>query len=80
MKFFAEPNLLVRLNKPIGLLKYIRFSELGEYYTENEVLIKKLKINFKSKNTSHSCKYCDLVFNSMGDLLVHYRKHKEVKQ
>lgn len=75
MKFIAEPNLLVKFAKPIGLLKYIKFNEKGEYETSNELIVKKLLPHFSAEK--HKCKYCGEFFNQKGDLLVHYRRHKE---
>ena len=51
MKFFAEPNLFVRVsNKPLQRavgVKGFSFDGNGEFITENETLIKVLKTQFK---------------------------------
>jgi hypothetical protein len=78
MKIIGTPNLLVKFNKPLGTLKYIKFNDIGEYETENEAIIKRLSQNFSIGK--FPCKYCNKFFENKGDLLVHYRKHKEVKQ
>jgi hypothetical protein len=79
MKYISEPNYLVKFKKPIGQIRYIKFDNNGEYETDNEHIIKKLNPHFKIKLTEYKCKYCDNSFIKKGDLLVHYRKHKEDK-
>lgn len=78
MKFYAEPNLVVKFQKPIGLIKYIVFNDKGVFETKDENLTKKLMTQFKYDLKLHQCKYCEEGFIKKGDLLVHYRKHKEV--
>jgi rubrerythrin len=51
LTFKGEPNQLVRLNPPIGLLKYARFDDKGEYTTENERVIKRFHHHFDSVPT-----------------------------
>lgn len=75
MKFIGTPNMIIRFNKPLGTLKYIKFDENGEYETSNEFIVRKLLPHFSVGK--HSCKYCGKFFDNKGDLLVHYRKHKE---
>lgn len=79
MKFKGEPNLLVRFKKTIGTIKHIKFDNDGYFVTDNEYIIKKMKEHFSYDETSNACKYCGETFNTKGDLLVHYRKHKEDK-
>ena len=75
MKFTAEPNLTVRLKPQLGLIKYIQFDENGNFETTNELLIKRCIPHFASKQ--FSCKKCDYTTDKKGELLYHYRSHKE---
>lgn len=83
-KFIGKPNLLVKerkrkrfttefIYKPL-----FRFDENGEYITEDERLIEKLKRKFEYKeindNPEFLCKKCGASFESRGALLLHYRK------
>lgn len=79
MKYKGEANLLIRFNPPIGTIKHIKFDNDGYFVTDNEYIIKRMKNHFKSEDSSHMCKYCEETFEKKGDLLVHYRKHKEDK-
>jgi hypothetical protein len=46
--FKGEPNMLVRLNPPIGNIKMVRFNANGEITTENERVIQRLYHKFDS--------------------------------
>jgi hypothetical protein len=46
--FKAEPNLTVRFNPPIGLIKHVQFDEKGEYTTDNERIIQRFMSKFDS--------------------------------
>lgn len=50
MKFYAEPNMLVKVNRKGKLrnVKSFRFDEKGEFITDNPYLINVLKRRFKS--------------------------------
>lgn len=97
VKFKGEPFQLVRFNPPIGLTKYVRFDENGEYVTEDERIIKRFHHHFDSVPTTdeptpelsdddlqlerkqeetkqYSCKKCDHVADSRGELMAHYRQ------
>jgi hypothetical protein len=77
MKFLAEPSLVVKLHKPVGLFKYVIFDENGEYETNNKKLQRKLMLHFPSK--TYECKFCQEKYLKKGDLLSHYRlQHKGV--
>lgn len=52
MKFIGEPNLVVRFNPPIGLLKYVKFDENGEFSTDNERVIHRLMSRFDHVESS----------------------------
>jgi hypothetical protein len=79
MRFKGEPNLLVKFKKSIGTIKHIKFDNDGYFVTDNEYIIKRMKQYFASDDSLHTCKYCEESFDKKGDLLVHYRKHKEDK-
>jgi hypothetical protein len=46
--FKGEPNLTVRFNPPIGLIKYVQFDDKGEYTTDNERIIQRFMSRFDS--------------------------------
>lgn len=77
MKFFGTPNLLVKDSKNDDKPLF-RFNDNGEFETEDERLIKRLKQHFKFednvKSDSIQCKKCERTFDTKGDLLAHYRK------
>lgn len=80
MRFKSQPNLFVKISKPIIQrstgLKGFSFDNNGEYETENEVLIKILKQNFEVAE-KYKCKKCDYETDNKGELLAHYRLHKK---
>ena len=76
MIFAGEPNLLVRLTRPIGKMKHFRFNAEGQFNTENERLIKRLQHKFTVLN-SFQCKKCDFTTDNKGLLMAHYREHKK---
>lgn len=49
MKFYGEPNLLVRVrnNGPLKNVRPFRFDENGEFETDNKYLIKSMQGRFK---------------------------------
>lgn len=94
-KFFGQPNMLIKerkkkffngetLYKPV-----FRFDKNGEYITDDERLINKLKSRFTytemennvtDDNPSekiYQCKKCDFTTDNMGLLMAHYREHKK---
>lgn len=75
MKFYAEPNMLVRINKNIHRrLKSFRFDSSGIYETDNERLINALKRRFKyDEEQKKQCKQCDFKCDNQGELLAHYK-------
>ena len=93
MIFYAEPNMLVRINKNIASnrrLKSFRFDSEGKYQTENPRLINALKRRFKYdievveevkeeqlNKEIYSCKKCDFTTDNKGQLMAHYRTHKK---
>jgi len=48
IKFKGEPNLTVRFNPPIGLVKHVKFDDKGEFTTDNERIIKRFMSKFDS--------------------------------
>ena len=79
MKFYGEPGMLVseRVRKPFTM-EYkmkprFRFDENGEFETDDERLIKKLKTKFKY-DEGFKCKKCGKTFENKGYLMAHYRK------
>lgn len=78
MKFFGNPNEFVntRIKKRNGhkLKTLCRFDDNGEFETEEETLIEKLKPHFKYENNSFKCKKCEFETDNNGKLLAHYRK------
>jgi hypothetical protein len=73
MTFIGTPNLLVRLNPPIGNLRHIRFDGNGHFSTENPRLIKRLEGKFDQASDEFKCKKCDFATNSKGELMRHYK-------
>jgi hypothetical protein len=77
MKFYGKSNMLVtdsrKDNKPL-----FRFDKNGEFVTEDERLIKRLKQHFKyednAKSDSINCKKCDFSCSNRGELMAHYKK------
>lgn len=94
-KFFGEPNMLIKerkkkhFNGEIMYKPLFRFDKNGEYITDDERLINKLKSRFTytemennvtDDNPSekiYQCKKCDFTTNNMGLLMAHYREHKK---
>lgn len=78
MKFYSEPNELVRtrikINNEFKLKTVCQFDNNGEFETEDETLIEKLKPHFKYENNSFKCKKCEFETDNNGKLLAHYRK------
>lgn len=85
MKFKGTPNLLVRLMRPIGNIRHIRFDAQGFYETENERLIKRLQHKFemvteetkeaaKEEDKVFACKKCTFTTPDRVELMTHYRK------
>lgn len=81
MKFYAEPNLLVRINKNIPRnrrMKHFRFDSNGEFETDNPRLIKVLSKRFRHEEKQiFKCKKCNYETENKGELLAHYRLHKK---
>jgi uncharacterized Zn-finger protein len=83
MKFYGEPNTLVKTRKrkqfstEVVMNPLFRFDENGEYETTDERLIQKLKKKFKYDENKFTCKKCGETFDNKGLLLAHYRNHKE---
>lgn len=84
MKFYGEPNTLVKTRKrkqfstEVTMKPLFRFDENGEYETTDERLIQKLKKKFKyEEEKTYKCKKCEYETTNKGELLAHYRKHKE---
>lgn len=96
MKFYSEPNMSVfkmvkqgRFNKKVLAFK---FDENGEFETEDNRLIEKLKIHFKHDEKSKEptkepepikeiiCKQCSKSFENKGLLLAHIRKEHPKKR
>ncbi|MFD0673927.1 hypothetical protein [Cohnella sp. GCM10027633] len=46
--FKGTPNMLVRLEPPVGTTRHVRFDDKGEFTTENELLIKRFHHKFDS--------------------------------
>ena len=85
MKFKGSPNLYVKVsNKYIQRVtgkKGFYFNDKGEYETDNEILIKALEQNFETVKTEakvYYCTKCDYKTDNKGELLSHYKSHKEV--
>ena len=83
VKFFGQPNMLVKDRKRIPFSTewkfkpLFRFDEDGEFVTEDEKLIERLKRKFKyevENNVEFKCKQCDYTTTNKGELLAHYRK------
>ena len=89
VKFFAEPNLLItdaETGKPL-----FSFDENGEYMTMDPNLIKRLstyhrseEIEIKSENNvpneeikKFHCEKCNFSTDNRGELMAHYKTHKE---
>lgn len=84
MKFYGQPNSLVRemRRKPFSteyeFKPIFKFDEKGEYSTSDDRLIQKLKRKFKyEEEKTYKCKKCEYETTNKGELLAHYRKHKE---
>lgn len=83
MRFKAEPNLFVKINNKyvqrVTGMKGFYFDENGEYETDNELLIKVLEQNFEAveQPKKYQCKQCDFSTDNRGELLAHYKVHKE---
>ena len=93
--FFGEPNMLVKeqkkkyysmelINKPL-----FRFDDKGEYVTEDERIIDKLKSRFDHRDITeekeesekieiekYKCKKCGTEFENKGKLLAHSKTCK----
>ena len=93
MIFKGEPNLFVRLQRPIGNIKHIRFDENGLFETENPRLIKGLSRKFacnepepstidfvEEEVVSIDCKYCGGTHENKGQVLACARKSKSTKK
>lgn len=96
-KFFGQPNMMVKerkkkyFNGEIMYKPLFRFDEKGEYITDNEQLIEKLKSRFEhtefesnapgDKPTEDKkilkCKKCDFETDNQGTLMHHYKEHKK---
>lgn len=91
-KFFGQPNMLVKERKKkyfsgeIIQKPLFRFDEKGEYITDDERIIEKLKSRFdhvpyeepKTEGIKvYKCNKCKFETENKGDLLAHYRKHKK---
>lgn len=71
--FIGEPNMLVRLNPPIGNIKHVRFDAKGEFNTENELMIQRFHHRFDScpsNNTATEGMTDDLEFQDHGQLSI----------
>lgn len=83
MKFFGEPNMLVKerkrkpMSQEITVKPLFRFDEKGEYETNNERLIEKLKKKFKHEEKKYICKKCGEEFENKGIFLAHMKGHKK---
>jgi hypothetical protein len=77
VKFLGEPFQLIRFNPPIGLVKYVRFDEKGEYTTENERIIKRFHHNFDSVPADGGTETPEL---SEDDLQLECQKQVEKRQ
>ena len=77
MKFYAEPNMLVRPRKngPYKRLKPFRFDENGEYETDNPLMIKALSKRFKSENVE----IVEEVIELTEEEIRHMAKEKGIK-
>ena len=79
IKFKGEPNLTVRFNPPIGLVKHVKFDDKGEFTTDNERIIKRFMSKFDSvpykeeQTEQYQCKKCDFETDNKGALLAHYK-------
>lgn len=71
--FIGEPNLLVRLNPPIGNIKHVRFDVKGEFNTENELMIQRFHHRFDScpsNNTATEGMTDDLEYQDHGKMEI----------
>ena len=76
--FLGTPNMLVRLHTPIGRIKGFRFDAEGRYTTEHPRLIKRIADKFQVEPIQQfKCKKCDFQTENKGQLMSHYKKHKE---
>ena len=84
IKFKGEPNLTVRFNPPIGLVKHVKFDDKGEFTTDNERIIKRFMSKFDSvpneEKKVYSCKKCDYTTVNKGELLAHYKNEHPKKE
>lgn len=76
--FIGEPNLVVRFNPPIGLIKHVKFDDKGEFTTDNERIINRFMSKFdsvpvKEEVKEFNCKKCEFRTDNKGALLAHYR-------
>lgn len=82
MKFYSEPNMTVFTKKRIGFrtkqVKVCQFYENGQFETDDEQLIEKLKPHFKHENNSEiQCKYCGGSHENKGQFMACARKNKK---
>ena len=79
MKFYGSPHELVttakRINGAIKSIPLFTFDENGEHETTDENLIEKLRLHFKYDQ--RHCKKCDFTCDNQGELMSHYKTHKE---
>ena len=83
MKFYAQPNHTVF---DVSKKKHYFFNDIGEFETDNEYLIKKMKRKFKYKEATDSvsvafkfnCKKCDYGTDNLGYFGNHMKEHKKV--
>jgi len=67
MKFYGEPNLLVRVtNQKKGVPKALRFDNNGEYETDNKYLKKRMKVKFKYDLDNYNLNNNDLDYINMS--------------
>jgi hypothetical protein len=79
MKFKGEPNLIVRINKPMrGEVKSFKFDGNGIYETNHPTTIRRLQAKFEEVKEIEirlkHCKKCDFTCDNQGELLKHYRE------
>lgn len=81
MKFFGEPNMLVRerrrkpLSQEVTTKPLLRFDNNGEYETDDPRIIAKLKRRFRYEEAKIlHCTKCDFTTHNTGILLQHYQK------
>jgi hypothetical protein len=87
MKFYGEPNQLVNTRKynhrsgKVEQKTLFCFDKNGEYETDNQDIIEKLKTHFKHDENVFKCSKCGFETDSKGKLLAHYRSEhpKEVE-